>query len=180
MTSSPFSRPAPSEYAPYAHAYVSLVPEGDILGILAAQNKETLALVRSLPDGKGAFRYAPDKWSIQELVGHVTDTERIFASRALRFGRGDATPLPGFEENDYVRNSSFGQYSLVDLADGFESVRRSTLFLFKHMSAEASLRRGKANNVEVSVRALAYLIAGHELHHMNVLRTRYLADPKTA
>ncbi len=180
MTWSHISRPAPSEYAPYAHAYVSLVPEGDLLAILATQNKETLALVRSLPEGKGAYRYGPGKWSIKELVGHVTDTERIFANRALRFGRSDATPLPGFEENDYVRNSSFGQHSLADLADGFESVRQSTVFLFKHMTAEASLRRGKANDVEVSVRALAYLIAGHELHHVNVLRTRYLAGPEMA
>lgn len=178
MTQS-IDRPEDSEYLAYYGRYVALVPEGDILTTLATQNQETLVLLRGLAEEKGAFRYAPDKWSIKELVGHVTDTERIFANRALRFGRNDATPLPGFEENDYVRGGSFGQYSLADLADGFESVRRSTVFLLKHMSREASTRRGTANGAEVSVRALAYVIAGHELHHVSILRTRYLADSKT-
>ena len=174
MTDPVITRPDPSEHQPYFARYLALVPEGDILATLSAQNQETLSLLRGLPEAKGDFRYAPEKWSIKELVGHVTDTERIFANRALRFARNDATPLPGFEENDYIANSSFGLYSLADLADGLESVRRSTLYLFKHMTAEASLRRGKANNAEVSVRSLAYLIAGHERHHLNILRTRYL------
>lgn len=180
MTESAFRRPAESEYLPFYQRYVTLVPDGDILSTLAAQNQDTLALLRGLPEEKGAFRYAPGKWSIKELVGHVTDTERIFASRALRFGRNDSTPLPGFDENDYVRNSSFGEYPLADLVDGFESVRTSTIFLFKHMSAEAADRTGKANNAEVSVRALAWIIAGHERHHLGVLRTRYLGLPETA
>lgn len=175
MTDAVISRPDPSEHQPYFAKYVALVPDGDILATLAAQSAETLALLRGLPESKGDFRYAPEKWSVKELIGHVTDTERIFANRALRFARNDATPLPGFEENDYVANSSFGLYSLADLADGLESVRRATIFLFKHMTAEASLRRGKANNAEVSVRSLAYLIAGHELHHVGVLKQRYLA-----
>lgn len=179
MTQS-IDRPEASEYLAYYGRYVALVPQGDILATLATQNEETLGLLRSLPEEKGAFRYAPEKWSIKELIGHVTDTERIFANRALRFGRNDATPLPGFEENDYVRGGSFDEYPLADLADGLESVRRSTVFLLKHMSSEASTRRGTANGAEISVRALAYLIAGHELHHMNVLRTKYLADPTTA
>jgi hypothetical protein len=179
MTQS-IDRPEDSEYLAYYGRYVALVPEGDILTTLATQNKETLSLLRGLPEEKGSLRYAPEKWSIKELVGHVTDTERIFANRALRFGRNDATPLPGFEENDYVRGGSFGEYPLSELADGFESVRRSTVFLLKHMSKEASKRRGTANGALVSVRALAYLIAGHELHHVAVLRTRYLAASKTA
>lgn len=174
MTNSAIVRPDPTEYLPYYSRYVALVPEGDIVATLAAQNESTMALLRSLPESKAAFRYAPLKWSIKELVGHLSDAERIFADRALRFARNDETPLPGFEENDYVRNGSFDAYSLADLADGFESVRRSTVFLFKHLGGEASARRGKANNAEISVRALAYVIAGHEIHHMNVLRTRYL------
>lgn len=175
MTQTVIRRPDDTEYLSYYSRYISLVPEGDIVNTLNAQIEGTLKLLRGLQESKGAFRYAPEKWSIKELVGHVTDTERIFANRALRFSRNDATPLPGFEENDYVRNSSFNDYALVDIVAGLESVRRSSVFLFRHMTAEASMRRGKANNTEISVRALAYVMAGHELHHMNVLRTRYLS-----
>lgn len=174
MTRSLIARPDPTEYLPYFGRYIALVPEGDIMATLVSQNQSTLALLRSLPESKGALRYAPLKWSIREVVGHMSDTERIFADRALRFARNDATPLPGFEEGDYIRNGSFDDYQLSDLVDGFESVRRSTVFLLRHMTGEASARRGKANNAEISVRALAYVIAGHEIHHMNVLRTRYL------
>lgn len=179
MTDSLIGRPDATEHVSYFGRYISLVPEGDIVTTLGIQIEGTLALLRGLPETQASFRYAPDKWSIKEVVGHVTDAERIFANRALRFARNDATTLPGFEENDYVRNSSFNDYPLADVANGLESVRRSTVFLFKHMTAEASLRRGKANNAEISVRALAYVIAGHELHHVNVLRTRYLEAGKS-
>jgi len=167
-------RPAETEYAPHFHRYVSLVPQGDILATLTRQNEATVALLRGLSESRGGFRYAPDKWSIKEVVAHLSDAERIFADRALRFSRADETPLPGFEENDYVRNGSFDAFSLTELVAGLEAVRRSSLSLFKLMSSEATTRRGKANNAEISVRALAYVIAGHELHHLNVLRTRYL------
>ena len=167
-------RPDDTEYLSYYHRYVSLVPEGDIVVTLAKQNEETLALLRHLSESQGGFRYAPGKWSIKELVAHVSDAERIFAYRALRFARADETPLHGFEENDYVRNGSFDSFPLAEIVSGFDSVRRSTVSLFRLMPAEASTRRGKANNAEISVRALAHIIAGHELHHMNVLRTRYL------
>lgn len=167
-------RPDDTEYLSYYHRYVSLVPEGDIVVTLAKQNEETLALLRHLSESQGGFRYAPGKWSIKELVAHVSDAERIFAYRALRFARADETPLHGFEENDYVRNGSFDSFPLAEIVNGFDSVRRSTVSLFRLMPAEASTRRGKANNAEISVRALAHIIAGHELHHMNVLRTRYL------
>ena len=174
MTQSMIARPDDTEYLAYFGRYVALVPEGDIVTTLASQNQSTLALLRTLPESKGAFRYAPGKWSIREVVGHMSDTERIFAHRALRFARNDATPLPGFEEGDYIRNGSFDDYQLADLADGFESVRRSTVFLFRHMTAAASARRGKANGAEISVRALAHVIAGHEIHHLNVVKARYL------
>ena len=167
-------RPDDTEYLSYYHRYVSLVPEGDIVVTLAKQNEGTLALLRHLSESQGGFRYAPGKWSIKELVAHVSDAERIFAYRALRFARADETPLHGFEENDYVRNGSFDNFPLAEIVNGFDSVRRSTVSLFRLMPAEASTRRGKANNAEISVRALAHIIAGHELHHMNVLRTRYL------
>ena len=174
MTHSVIHRPDDTEYLSYYSRYINLVPEGDILATMARQNEASLALLRGLSEPQGVFRYAPGKWSIKELVAHVSDAERIFADRALRFARADPTPLPGFEENDYVRNGGFDSFHLSDLVANFESVRRSTLFLFKLMSKEASTRRGKANNAEISVRALAYVIVGHEIHHMSVLRTRYL------
>ena len=174
MTQPMIQRPDDTEYVSHFGRYVNLVPEGDILITLARQNEATMALLRGLSESQGGFRYAPGKWSIKELVAHVSDAERIFADRALRFARADQTPLPGFEENDYVRTGSFDSFHLADIVTGFENVRRATLSLFKLMSKEATTRRGKANNAEVSVRALAYIIAGHELHHMNILRTRYL------
>jgi len=167
-------RPDDTEYLSYYSRYITLVPEGDILTTLTRQNEATMALLRGLSESQGGFRYAPGKWSIKELVAHLSDAERIFADRALRFARADQTPLPGFEENDYVRNGSFDSFHLADIVSGFAHVRRSTVSLFQLMSNDATTRRGKANNAEVSVRALAYIIAGHELHHINVLRTRYL------
>ncbi|HLL71388.1 MAG TPA: DinB family protein [Pyrinomonadaceae bacterium] len=168
-------RPVEGEYVPYFDRYVSLVADGDIIASLGAQLEETLALLSGIPESRAGFRYAPDKWSMKELVGHMIDSERIFAYRALRFARNDQTPLPGYEQDDYIRNGSFDSCSLADLAAEFESVRRSTLYLFKHLDREAWTRRGSANDSEASVRALAYIIAGHELHHREVLRTRYVA-----
>jgi len=174
MTPPVIQRPDDTEYLSHYSGYVALVPEGDILITLTRQNEATMALLRGLSESQGGFRYAPGKWSIKELVAHLSDAERIFADRALRFARADQTPLPGFEENDYVRNGSFDSFHLADIVTGFEDVRRSTVSLFRLMPGEATTRRGKANNADVSVRSLAYIIAGHELHHMNVLRTRYL------
>lgn len=168
------NRPDETEYLSYYGRYVSLVADGDILSVLSRQSDDTLALLKSIPESQAAFRYAPDKWSIKEVVGHMIDTERIFAYRALRFARNDRTPLPGYEQDDYIRHGSFDEYPLEDLSAEFESVRRSTLFLFKHLEEAAWMRRGAANGSEVSVRALAYIIAGHELHHREVLRSRYL------
>ncbi|HEY0515376.1 MAG TPA: DinB family protein [Thermoanaerobaculia bacterium] len=170
------AKPEESEYLPYYGKYISLVPEGDILATLDEQIGETAAFLRAIPETQAGFRYAPGKWSIREVVGHLIDAERVFAYRALRFGRDDRTPLPGFEENDYVRNASFGALPLGDLVAELESVRRSTLFLLRHLDAEAWTRRGLANGAEISVRALAYIMAGHELHHRGLLRDRYLNE----
>jgi uncharacterized damage-inducible protein DinB len=168
------AKPEETEYLPYYGKYISLVPEGDILETLGAQSGETAAFLRAIPEAREGFRYAPGKWSVREVVGHLIDAERVFSHRALRFARNDRTPLPGFEENDYVRNASFDDIPLGDLAAELESVRRSTLFLLKHLDAEAWTRRGLANGAEISVRALAYIMAGHELHHRGILRDRYL------
>jgi hypothetical protein len=167
-------KPAKGEFLPYYEKYITLVASGDVIATLSRQMAETQALLRSLPSSVASYRYAPDKWSVNELIGHLIDSERVFASRALRFARNDPTPLPGFEQDDYVSNSSFDSYPLTELASELRAVRESTVFLFKHLQEDAWMRRGIANDAEVSVRALAYIIAGHELHHREILRARYL------
>ncbi len=163
------------EYPSHFERYVSLVPSsGDVLTVLQEQADATLELLRTLPESKGGFRYAPGKWSVRELVGHVIDTERVLAYRALCFARGDKTPLPGFAEADYVNHASFDERTLDDLAAEFALVRAATLSLFDHLDSAAWVRTGIASGNEVSVRALAHIIAGHELHHRGILRERYL------
>src|SRR5882724_1154995 len=168
-----FGRPQAGEYNPYYDRYISLVGSDDIVGLLEKQPQETIALFRSA-SAKTDFRYAPGKWSVKEMLGHVNDTERIMAYRALRFARGDKTPLAGFEQDDYVRDGNFGQRMLADLIEEFADVRTATLSFFRHLDAETGLRRGVANKNEISARALAYIIAGHELHHRRVLKEKYL------
>jgi uncharacterized damage-inducible protein DinB len=174
MTNTNATKPEATEYAPYYGRYVSLVQDGDILATLHAQLDETLTLLSNISESQAEMRYAPGKWSIKELIGHVIDTERIFGYRALRFARNDQTPLPGFEQDDYARNASVDDYPLRDLAGEFSYVRQSNLCLFRHLSPEAWQRSGTASGNQVSVRALAYIIAGHELHHRAILREKYL------
>ena len=168
------TRPAAAEYLPFYERYIALVPDGDVISALATQMIDTQNLLQALPASVATYRYAPEKWSVNELVGHMIDCERIFSDRALRFARNDATPLPGFEQDDYVRGATFDAYPLSELASELDAVRQATIFLFRHMDEDAWTRRGTANNAEVSVRALAYIIAGHELHHREILSTRYL------
>jgi len=176
MTSTAFRsiRPVAGEFLPYFGTYIDKVPDGDVIESMTRQLPETLSLVRSLSEADGDKRYAPDKWSIREVIGHVIDAERIFTYRALRFARADTTPVAGFDENSYVKNAPFSKVSLADLADELEHVRRATIHFFSNLDEEAMSRRGTSNGAEVSVRALAYILTGHAIHHVNVLRTRYL------
>jgi len=174
MQTAAATQPQPTEYAPYYGKYTALVPEGDIISTLTGQLDATLSTLRGLSEEQGDFAYAPGKWSIKEVVGHIMDTERMFGHRAFRFARADATPLPGYEQDDYVRAGNFGKRSLKDITDELELVRRATIHLLRSLDEEAWLRRGVANDNEVSVRALAYILAGHETHHMNIIRERYL------
>jgi hypothetical protein len=169
------ARPQPGEYAPYYDRYISLVQGEDILSALDQQRREMMLLLSGRDEEDGDFRYAADKWSAKEVLGHVCDTERIFAYRALRFSRADTTPVEGFEQDDYVRNGPFAQRPLCDLIEDFISVRRATLSLFRNLDEAAWARRGVANKNEVSVRALAYIIAGHEFHHRKILEEKYFA-----
>lgn len=168
------AKPAETEYPPYFGKYIEKVNEGNILETLSEQLNDTLAFFQIIPEEKETFRYAPEKWSIREVVGHLLDTERVFAYRAMRFARNDQTVLPGFEENDYIRNAKFNDYPLAELAEAFASVRIATLSLFIHLDEAAWLRRGVAFQGEMSVRAIAWIIAGHELHHRSILHDRYM------
>lgn len=170
-----FVRPGADEYAPYYERYVSLVPDGDLLATLTRQGGETVALLRSLPDERGMHRYAPEKWSINDVVLHLADAERVFGYRALTFARGDRTPLPSFEHDDWVVVARADGRRLPDLVDEFEQVRKGTLALLRGLDDEAIARRGTASGKEVTARALAWIIAGHERHHVAILRERYLA-----
>ena len=176
MTATSFrsTRPAAGEFLPYYGAYIDQVRDGDIVDIMSQQLPDMISLIKSIPEADGDKRYAPDKWSIREVIGHVIDGERIFSYRALRFARADATPVPGFDENSYVTNAPFSQVSLADLASELEHLRRATVHFFSNLGEEAWSRRGTANGAQISVRALAYILAGHELHHAKVIRTRYL------
>ena len=173
-------RPDASEYLAYYGRYIDKVPDGDLLQTLRTQLDDTLALVRGLPEARGGHRYAPGKWSIREVLSHVIDAERIFAYRALRIARGDGTPLPGFDENAYAENAEAESRTLADLADELMHVRLGNLAMLRALSPEALARLGTASGGPVSARALAWIIAGHERHHVNLLRERYLANAPAA
>jgi uncharacterized damage-inducible protein DinB len=166
------TRPEATEYAAPYEAYVRLVPDGNIITLLGRQMDETLALLRDVPESVAETRHAPYTWSIKEVVGHIADCERIFAGRAFCFARGDTNELPGMDEHLYVRNARSDARSLPDLLDEYEAIRRSTRLFFQSLDEEAWLRSGVANGSAVTVRALASIIAGHERHHVNILRSR--------
>lgn len=166
-------RPEPEEYAPFYRGYIERVPDRPLLDQLARQAEETRARLAPLSAEKARYRYAPDKWSVTEVVGHIGDSERVFAYRALRIARGDTTPLPGFEEKEWMKVADFYRRGLADVLAELVAVRQATLALLRSLDAAAYARRGVANDNAVSVRALAHIIAGHELHHLAVLQERY-------
>jgi uncharacterized damage-inducible protein DinB len=164
--------PATDEYAPDYGKYLAPL-SGDMFELLQSQAKTTAALLAATPELRAGHRYAEGKWSVKEVVGHLSDGERVFSYRALRFARADATDLPGFEENEWVANANFDRRALASIAAEFAAVRAATLALFASLDDEELLRRGTANGQEVSVRALAALLVGHERHHVGLLRDRY-------
>lgn len=166
-------RPAPDEYAAFYQTYVNLVPEEDVRSALEPQLDDALRLLHAIDEPDSLRRHAPYTWSTREVVGHMTDAERIFGYRALRFARGDTTPLPGFDETAYANAAGFDRTPLADLTAEFEAARRSNLRLFQNLGAEAWERGGDANGSRVSVRALACIIVGHARHHTAILRRRF-------
>lgn len=169
-----FAQPTSDEYAAHYGNYVRLIPEGDVLEILKTQLGETLTLLRPLDDAQAAYSYAAGKWSIKELLGHIIDTERIFAYRGLCIARGDGTPLPGFEQDDYVLGAEFNARSLENLVGEYGHLRRSNIYLFSTWSEAVQSRRGTASGNSITARAVPFILAGHERHHLNILRDRYL------
>lgn len=166
-------RPGADDHAPYYGRYIEQVGDGDIVEALEAQRAETLALLGATPPDLERHRYAPEKWSVREVVAHLIDTERVFAYRALSFARGDAGPLPGMEQNQWNEEARGDEVPLARLAEELDAVRRSSIALFARMTPEALERRGVASGVSFTVRAFPWIIAGHELHHRGILLERY-------
>ncbi|HRG88965.1 MAG TPA: DinB family protein [Chitinophagales bacterium] len=166
--------PAPTEYEGHFGNYINLTQTSDLLAALQADNENFAAFIKQIPADKLDYRYAEGKWTIREIITHITDAERIFAYRALRFARNDKTALPGFEENDYVPESNATNRSIESLLAEYSIVRQSTIALLQNLSPDMLLRQGTASNYHISVRALGYTILGHTLHHQQVIRERYL------
>jgi hypothetical protein len=168
------ARPAAGEFAPFYSGYIAAVPDGDLVAIAEAQGRDLLDTLTGLSDEQALHRYAPDKWTIKEVLGHITDAERIFTYRALRIARGDATPLASFDQDAYVQSGNAGRRTLRDLLDEFSAVRGATLALFRSLSADEAARLGTASNASVSARGLCYITVGHAGHHLRILKERYL------
>ncbi len=168
------TKPQPEEYAPFYKGYIDLIGEADVLQTLQSNSQKSYDFFLSLPAEKADFAYAEGKWSIKEVLGHVIDTERIMSYRLLRFSRADHHPLAGFNENFFSSRSNYKTRTLDSLADEFNLLRRSNLYLYQNLHPEQLKRKGLASNAMVSVKALLYIIAGHELHHLKIIRERYL------
>ena len=168
-------RPQPDEYGKYFAPYIALVGDVPIMTFLEEQRESVNAWLRTIPDDKGLTRYAPDKWSVKQVIGHMIDTERIMAYRTLCAARGETASLPGFDQDAYVRQANFESLSMEQLRRQFDAVREATLGLLASLPEEAWSRVGNANDNKLTVRALAYIIGGHLQHHVNVIRSQYLA-----
>ena len=170
------NRPNESEYAPDYQGYVDQVSESDIMTVLRGELDELDVLLARVPAEKETYAYAEGKWTIREIIGHLIDGERVFGYRALCIARGEKQNLPGFDQNDYMLTAPYGHIELEDLLSELRLVRLSNIAMFRSLDEEAWNRAGTANANEITVRALAFIMAGHVRHHMNVLQERYLAS----
>ena len=169
------NRPETDEFYSYYNTYISLIEGNDVMPLLDAQPANIRAMFSAMPDEKGSFSYEAGKWSIKEVLSHLIDGERIFAYRILRISRGDETPIEGFEQDGYIEHSNANNRSFAELIEEFDLQRRSNLLMLRNISDEGSRRMGTASEKPISVRALAYIAAGHVQHHVNILKERYLA-----
>lgn len=167
-------RPAKTDYAEYYQKYIDLIEGDDIIHILVSLNDEASDVFNFFPQSKGNFAYAEGKWTVKEVAGHMMDTDRIFAYRALAIARGERQPLPSFNQDEYVKNGKFGDRELSDLTYEYRLVRESNLLMFKGFDQSVYSNRGIAAGNEVTVLALMWMIAGHQKHHLNILREKYL------
>lgn len=167
-------RPATGEYTPYYGQYIGLVPEGELTEILANQLEEMTRFLTSLTEEQAKHRYAEGKWSIKEVIGHIADTERVMAYRLLRIARGDQTPLPGFDQDLLMNGIAFDTYTIAELLEDYTAVRQASLTLLRGLPAEAWTRTGMVSDNPTTARAVAYVLAGHELHHLKIINERYL------
>jgi hypothetical protein len=167
-------RPGISEYNAKYSRYMDLVPEDDICAALEKQLSLAVSLLREIPDSLIDYRYAPGKWTTREVVGHILDTDRIFGFRLMSFARGDANPLSGADQDLYVATGEFSRYPLSEWIEEYSLIRKSNIALIRHLPAEAWDRTGIMSGTEISVRAIAYLMAGHERYHLGILQNRYL------
>ena len=177
MTVAALPRPADDEYAEYYRRYVSLVPDGNIVDLLRRQIEETASVLQSAGPAREVHRYAPGKWSLREVVGHMIDTERVFAYRALSMARGDAGPLPGMDQDVWTPHSGAHSRHMEDLVEEARAIRHANVLLFGSLDAEAGVRTGVASGNSFTVRAFPWIIAGHELHHLKRIREDYLGEP---
>lgn len=168
------NRPETNEYAPYYDRYISLIQSDDVLPVLAQQSADLKALFADVPEERGVHAYEEGKWTLKELLSHLIDGERIFSYRILRISRGDETPIEGFEQDGYIENSNANNRCIADLIEEFELERRANMRMLTNISEENSLRIGTASDNKVSVRALAYIMAGHIQHHVEIIKSRYL------
>ena len=169
-------KPKPEDYDAIYGGYISLIGDDDIIEVLKEQRKTSEKFLKTFTEKQGNYSYADGKWTVKEVLGHVIDTEIIMAFRALSFARGEKQSLPGFEQDDYVAESNFNKRSLADLINEFITIRESNIILFKSFNEEILNRRGTASELEVTVLALIYIIAGHEKHHMKFLKERYVKN----
>lgn len=176
MTTATIARPKADEHPEYYGRYIARVPDGDLVAQLREQILETASLLAGVSPARANYAYAPGKWTIKEVIGHMIDVERVMCFRALWFARNDKTELPGFDEKLWAPNTNYEKRTLDDLLEEYQVVRAATIHLAKHLDADVLARRGTANGHEVSVRALFYIIAGHERHHVALLRERYLTQ----
>jgi hypothetical protein len=166
--------PSSTEYAHFYAGYVSLTPKGNIIHTLSEQMHELYTLINTVPGDIAIFAYQDGKWTLKEVIGHMIETERMFSFRAMAISRGDSAPLPGMDQDEYMEGNNYNSRTLADLSNEYLAVRVSTLHLLKTMTKEMIDRQGNASGTNVTVRALAFIIAGHERHHVNVVREKYL------
>ncbi|WP_141434423.1 DinB family protein [Bacillus sp. 03113] len=167
-------KPLNNEYPSMYHPYITLVPEGNLISLLTKQSEQLSEMLLDVPEEKWTYRYAADKWSLKEVIGHILDNEIIMNYRLFRISRGDTTSLPGYEQDDYIKASNYHTYKPSELIDDYKTIRCSTLATIRGVNEDAWIKQGYIDNNVISARALGYIIAGHELHHVKVIKEKYL------